>query len=46
VAEKWPEFVDDFRGFEAVAKIADEVVAAEQALGLDNVEPDVVAQLL
>jgi hypothetical protein len=33
----WPERLHDFRGFEDVAKIANEVTAIAQELGLDNV---------
>jgi hypothetical protein len=45
MSKVFPESVHDFRGFEDAPKIAIEVVAVVQALGLHNVEPDDVAEL-
>jgi hypothetical protein len=42
----WPQCLHDFRGFEGVPKIANEVAAIAQELGLDSTEPDDVTELL
>lgn len=42
----WPECVHDFRRFEDVPKIANEVAAIAQELRLDNDEPHDMNELL
>jgi hypothetical protein len=42
----WPQCVHDFGGFEEVPKVANKVAAIAQELGLDNIGPDDVTELV